>query len=217
MKENLQDRPYVKARVERYRNRPILFEVELHLLNDKPINENENAAWEIIKGAYHNILFNDPHWHFFYEDKYNLIRCSEEFYNDLIEYLEECGVTYIEKNEWEDSSNTVEHYKIIFTELFHQFSMMAIEEYNSNEIVNIFDRVAHCFLNHQYLVLKNYRKHLPAPGLWEPKLLIENGMYRSNYIGYCVGVEEMRGIYNEKLKDIVEYYESKDEEEEIHV
>lgn len=43
------ERPYVKERIKRHNNRPELFEVELHLLNDEPINKNENAAWENYK------------------------------------------------------------------------------------------------------------------------------------------------------------------------
>ena len=208
------DRPYVKARIERYKNLPKLFEVELHLLNDKPINDNENAAWEIIKGAYYNILFNDPHWHFFWEGKFNLIRCSKEFYDKVIEYLDECGVTYIEKGEWRvDGSDTVNYYKVIYTPLFHQFSMMALEEYDCGEITNIFDRVAHCFLNHQYFTLKNYRKVLPLPELWEAKIIHENGMYRANYIGYCVGVNKVMNYYKTK-KQINE--EEPQEEEKLN-
>lgn len=197
------DRPYMKARRDRYADLPKLYEFELHLLNDHPINENEDASWEIIKGAYYNILFDDPHWHFFWEDKYNIIRCSYEFYDELEEYLIECGVTYIERGKWEvDGSRTVNRYKLIYTALFHQFSMMALEEYNCIETAEIFDRVAHCFLNHQYFTLKNYREGLPVPELWEPKIIGENSMYRSKYIGYCIGVNK-----------VVEYYKKKDKEE----
>lgn len=195
-------RPYMKARGDRYLNQPRLFEVELHLLNDKPINDNEDAAWEIIQGAFYNILFEDPHWHFFYEREFNLIRCSEEFYDEVITYLDECGVMYEEKGEWDDGSSTVNKYKPIYRQMFHEFSMMALEKYHYLDITNIFDRVAHCFLNHQYFTLGNYRK--TQPKFWESEIIYRNAMCRSHYTGRCDGIWAMQAWnkeQNEKHKN----------------
>lgn len=198
--DRVEARPYLKKRINDYKlfDSTTLMEVELHKLNDNPINHNEDAAWEIIKGAFHNFLFNDPYWHFFYEDKYNLIRCSQEFYDELVEYLKETGVEYAEKGEWIDGSQTVEGYKMFYMHLFHQFSMMALEEYHTSEIGSIFDRLAHCFLNHQYFALKRYREIYAVPSLWESELIFKNAMYRAHYTGRCDGISEFQEWYEKK-------------------
>lgn len=170
-----------------------LREVELWKLNDKPVNENEDAGWEIIKGAYCEVLQDDSNWHFFYEGKYNIIRCSEEFYEQLLEYLEECGVYYVEKGVWLDGSNTVRLYQQYFMPLFHNFSMLALQEYGHWNISSLLDRVIHCFMNHQHFVLNAYRKiykDKTTQNLLEAKLIGENAVYRAHYIGRCDGILE---------------------------
>lgn len=164
-----------------------LREVHLYTLNGKPINENENAAWEIIKGAYCLILQDDEMWHFFYEGPYNIIRCQEVFYESLLKYLQECGVGYVEKGLWYDGSETVRNYKKIYMPLFHNFSIMALQEYHWTKIKSILDRVVHCFLNHQHFTLGSYREIYGR--LWEARLIVESGVFRADYVGYCNGVE----------------------------
>jgi len=176
-----------------------LNEVWLLGLNEKSINENENAAWEIIKGAYCEVLRNDPEWHFFYENHYNIIRCSLGFYRELLEYLDECGVEYVEKGMWVDGQPTTRDFQHIFQPMFHTFSLMALEEYGWPKIHSIFDRVAHCFLNHQYFVLQKYRNIRPIPTLWESQIISENAMYRSHYVGRCDGIWEADRLYKDAL------------------
>jgi len=179
-----------------------LKEVWLLELNGKPINENTNAAWEIIKGAYCEVLRNDPEWHFFYEDTYNIIRCLPEFYDGLLDYLDECGVLYSQIGRWVDGQSTTLRHQHIFQPMFHTFSMMALEEYKWWTITNILDRVVHCFLNHQYLVLDNYIKTRAYPALWESNLILENAMYRAHYTGRCEGIKGTKQYYEDKKKDV---------------
>jgi len=178
-----------------------LKEVWLLELNGKPINENQNAAWEIIKGAYCEVLRNDSEWHFFYEDIYNIIRCLPEFYDELLDYLDECGVLYSQRGVWIDGQPTTLRHQHIFQPMFHTFSLMALEEYNWWTIPNVFDRVAHCFLNHQYLILGNYVRTRACPALWESFLIQEIAMYRAHYTGRCEGISVTKQHYKDREKE----------------
>lgn len=137
----------------------------------------------------------------FGKGKFNLIRCSEKFYDKLIKYLEECGVTYIERGKWDDGSVIVRQHIDDFCPLFHHFSMLALEE--NPYIYALFDRVAHCFLNHQYFAQKKFRDGLQFPSLWESKIISHNAMARSHYIGRCEYVWEAKEVYRERLKKIL--------------
>jgi len=179
----------------------IVVEVDLKRLNDNPINYNEDASWEIIEGAYCTCLQDDPNWHFFYENTYNIIRCSMKNINPLLEYLEECGVTYKYNGTWIDGSSTVRGHREEFQQMFHAFSMIAIKGYNWRNITYMFDRVAHCFLNHQAFRIKPYRTMFGT--MWEPMLVGENANRRAHYIGEIFGAKAMR----EKFEDRIKVYE----------
>jgi len=158
-----------------------LKELNLTALNGKPINGNINAAWEIIEGAYCLVLEEDPKWHFFYEDSYNIIRCSYEFVDRLKAYLDECGVTYSEPVFWIDSAVAVREHQHIFCPMFHTFSMLAISGYSSNyfELYSLFDRVAHCFLNHQVFRMLPVINRLGSN--WEAQLASSYAVSRAFY------------------------------------
>lgn len=158
-----------------------LKEFNLKKLNGKPINENKNAAWEIIEGAYCVALEKDPKWHFFYEDSYNIIRCSLEFEDDLKTYLDDCGVTYTDPVMWIDGQPTSFKYQHIFCPMFHTFSMMAINGYEYWRLATIFDRIYHCFFNHQFL-LTSY-KYGELSTLWEAQFLANAAIGRAHYTG----------------------------------
>ncbi len=167
-----------------------MLEVELWGLNELVgINEDEETAWELIKYLYNHILINDEHWHFFYENFYNIIRCSESFYPEVIKELDALGVCYKEKGEWIDSSQTVKKYHNIYRDLFHNFSLIAVQEYDADEIHSIYDRLSHCFLNHQFYVLEEYRAMHGRQ--WEAALMNRSAMYRSEYTGMLLknGIE----------------------------
>jgi len=162
-----------------------LKEFNLKKLNGKPINENKNAAWELILGAYCIVLEEDPKWHFFYEDSYNIIRCSAEFEDALAEYLDECGVEYSSPQVWVDGQTSTFKYQHVFSPMFHTFSMMAvIAEYDPDTIENIFDRVYHCFLNHQFLYLCYKYDQDNLHYLWESKILSNAAISRACFTGH---------------------------------
>ncbi len=158
-----------------------LKEFNLKKLNGKSINENKSAAWEIIEGAYCIALEKDPKWHFFYEDSYNIIRCSMEFEEDLKVYLDDCGVEYTGPNVWVDGQPTSFKYQHIFCPMFHTFSMMAINGYEYCSLGTIFDRVYHCFLNHQFLPA--CAKYGDLGALWEARFLSNAAIGRAHFAG----------------------------------
>lgn len=177
-----------------------LLQVNLIELNDKPINENIDAAFEIIKGAYHNVLLNDPNWHFFYEGSYNIIRCSKAYYLDLLSYLDECGVLYEEKGNWSDEQLTTLKNQRVFMQMFHSFSLMAVSSnYNKYDILQLSDRVMHCFLNNQFPYI---HKHVMDQygSMWESNITCKIAYWRAHYIGRCEGIIELRNALKDDEK-----------------
>ena len=158
-----------------------IMEVELWKVEDEDINSDEERAWEIIKEIHQDVLFDDNNWHFFYENFYNIIRCSKRFYPKLIKKLKKLDIKYEEKGEWIDGSITVERYKPIYQELFHSFTMLALREYNCHDIDTIYDRISHCFFNHQFYVLEQLRNAFGRQ--WESHLMGRAAIYRAEHTG----------------------------------
>ena len=197
-----------------------ILEVELWGFGEHTgINEDEKRAWELIKYLYHEVLINDEHWHFFYENFYNIIRCSESFYPEVIKELDVFGVCYKEKGEWIDGSETVQKYLPIYKGLFHNFSLMALQEYEYREIYNIYDRLSHCFLNHQFYVLEGHREKYGRQ--WEASIMNYTAMHRAEYTGMMIkgGVSaDKSNLINTEYRTISEQIEERErliaEEEE---
>lgn len=159
-----------------------IIEIELWSWGEEGINNDEDRAWALIKYLYKKILINDENWHFFYENKYNIIRCSESFFQPVLDELKMFGVVYKVKGEWIDGSRTVEAHKKIYQGLFHYFTLMALEEYEDDDIYHIYDRLSHCFLNHQFYALKGFREKQGKQ--WEARLMSMTAVQRADYNGY---------------------------------
>jgi len=160
-----------------------IYEVRLWGIDGKSFNEDEQRAWEIIKEIHQEVLFDDNNWHFFYENWYNIIRCSAKFYSKLIEKLDSLGVYYKEHGEWIDEQESTRKHQKIFQGVFHYFTLMALEEYDSKDIDGIYDRVSHCFFNHQFYVLEDIRKENGVQ--WEANLMSKAVIERAGYSSYC--------------------------------
>jgi len=157
----------------------LLLEVELWEYEGEGINHDEPRAWELIKEIYNEILYADDEWHFFYENFYNIIRCSKKFYPKLIRKLDKLDVVYKEKGEWVDEQPSTRKHQKIFQKMFNTFTVMALKEYDPSEIKTLYDRVSHCFLNHQYYVLEEYREFNGRQ--WESRLVNEYAFNRANH------------------------------------
>jgi len=159
-----------------------ILEVELWGLGTEGINCDEYQAWEIIKEIYNDILYEDENWHFFYENYYNIIRCSAKFYPKVIRRLQDLGIYYKENGEWIDGQRSTRKYQKVFQGLFHYFTLMALQEYDSDEISGIYDRVSHCFLNHQFFILEDFR--LKHGRQWEAYIMNHATICRADHSSY---------------------------------
>jgi hypothetical protein len=156
-----------------------ILELELWSYGNEGINYDEHKAWEIIKEIYHDILYKDDSWHFFYENYYNIIRCSAKFYPKVIRRLQDLGVYYKEKGKWVDGQYFTRRHQEIFKGLFHYFTLMALKEYDCEEITGIYDRLSHCFINHQYYVLEDFR--LKYGHQWEAYIMNNASIARADH------------------------------------
>jgi len=159
-----------------------ILEVELWTLGTEGINQDEWQAWQIIKEIYEDILIDDENWHFFYENYYNIIRCSAKFYPKVIKRLQDLGIYYKEKGKWIDGQQATRKHQKIFQGLFHYFTLMALRDYDFEEITGIYDRISHCFLNHQYFVLEEFRSKYGHQ--WESYIMSHAAISRADYSAY---------------------------------
>jgi len=160
-----------------------LYEVRLWGLEGESFNKDEHRAWEVMKEIYEEVLFDDENWHFFYENWYNIIRCSASFYPKLIKKLDSLSIYYKECGEWVDEQTATRKYQKIFQGMFHYFTLMALKEYDADDIKGIYDRVSHCFLNHQYYVLEETREKFGKH--WEAEIMSSAMINRIDYNSYC--------------------------------
>ena len=152
--------------------------VEFHLLD---FNEDMEAAWTRILELYNTILKNDDYWHFFYEGKYSIIRCSKKYKNNVEKHLNNNDIVYEYKGPWIDGSTYVEHHKQRFIHIFHEYSMLAIE-LDEDNFVSVADRVCHCFFNHcTYMAVSLRQKY--GINMWEGDIMGHLAISRAGYIG----------------------------------
>jgi len=192
-----------------------IMEVELWCVGEEGINFDEKRAWEIIKEIYTEVLKDDDNWHFFYENNYNIVRCSESFYLEVIKKLKGLDIYYREKGEWVDEQIATRKYQHIYKGLFHYFTLMALEEYDEDDIGMIYDRVSHCFLNHQFYVLEDYKNRYGKH--WEANIMSNALIGRSAYTGmlYEKGIEAHKSnIYDTSEKSFREQIKENFEREE---
>lgn len=177
-------------------------------------NEDLDKAWAKINALYDKVLHKDQNWHFFYEGEYSIIRCSQEFEEKVIEFFEEFDIQYEFNGLWIDGSSVVCKYRKIFQPMLHCFSELAISM-DEVDLLDVADRVTHCFFNHAYYMAKDHRepfKHpdIVDPTLWEAEMMARLSVYRAHYIGKYT-MEK----YIKKLAKKQEQEECEDKEESV--
>lgn len=145
-------------------------------------------AWDILQEIYHKILRQDPVWHFFYEGTFSHLRFSRCFEADVQDILNAKNIKYDRVEVWRDMQGATADYQRIFTYLFHGFSVLAIEV-PYEQLPAIFDRIIHCFLNHNWYKAWPYRKE-QGELLWEGAYIANNALNRAAYQGYCRGLSK---------------------------
>ena len=143
-------------------------------------------AWNILQEIYHSVLHQDPVWHFFYEGTFSHLRFSRCFEPEVQAILNTKNVKYDRIEVWRDAQGPTAEYQRIFTYLFHGFSVLAMEV-PYEQVHEVADRVIHCFMNHQWYKMAPYRKHV-GQSLWEADFIVNNGINRALYEGYCQGI-----------------------------
>jgi hypothetical protein len=208
-------RNFFNELISRFRSEKI-YEVRLWGLNDESFNKDEDLAWQVMIEIYEDVLKDDKNWHFFYENWYNIIRCSASFYPELIKKLDELNVYYVEHGEWVDEQPTTRKHQDIYQGLFHYFTLMSFTGYETDDIKLIYDRVSHCFLNHQFYKLKNYREKRGRH--WESDIMYDVMRGRTDYSAYCFykGINPCRSNHmdtsEKSIKEQVEeHYINKDQ------
>ena len=158
--------------------------IEFFLLD---FNEDLDKAWVKINALYNRILYKDPNWHFFWEGKYSIIRCSQEFEEEVTKFFKEFDIQYKYNGLWVDGSEMVCKYHKIFQPMFHCFSELAIHM-DEPDLFDVADRVTHCFFNHAHYMAKDHREpfkhpYIIDPMMWEATMMARLSVYRALHIG----------------------------------
>jgi hypothetical protein len=178
-----------------------VWEIRLYKIEGIPINRHESVAWGVITDLHELVFKDDPNWHFFWEGWYNIIRFSKVFRDEVKEYLDENEIEYVEEGFWVDGQRMTRLYQDLYKPMFHSFSELAIRDKGENIRENL-DRVIHCFLNHQFFVVRDIRES--QGGAWEPNLIGENLINRSFYLGECNGIIKTERYFSERTVDLEE-------------
>lgn len=126
-------------------------------LKDFDLDEEEN----IIKlmELYDEILNVDDWWHFFREGRESLIRVTEDYAPDTVKFLLDHDVQFEMDGEWVDNIEVTKKYQSEFLYMFHAFSVISVKHWQHmfgseesmnngySELLDLYDRVSHCFLN----------------------------------------------------------------------
>jgi hypothetical protein len=182
--------------------KPIIYEIELYSFPGGKFNDDYVKAWSFIKDLYWDVFKDDENWHFFYEGEFTVIRFSYKFLKDIKAYLNQRNVGTSIAKKWIDSSKIVEKYKEEYAKLFHVFSMFAIFVPTTEELHQVFDRIAHPFCNHNHyrMAINNGIGGENDGGFtnyWmEPDFISQYLVRRAMYSGKCYHGEEIRKKYD---------------------
>jgi hypothetical protein len=148
---------------------------------------------------YHTVLYKDPNWHYFIEGEYNHLRFSNKFWVEIEEILELHKVNYEDPQLWVDEQGITKKYQDVFQKMFHSFSLLAVQEYDEDDIELLLDRVIHCFMNHQTIFLPEHCKKFGNS--MEPSMVANYAVGRANYIGRIEEHNNIAEVYNDNLAE----------------
>ncbi len=146
---------------------------------------------------YHDVLHKDPNWHYFVENTYNHIRFSSKFWPEVRDILNLHGVQRSPVKNWVDEQDITRKYQDVFQKMFHSFSLLAVQEYDEDEIDQLLDRVIHCFMNHQVIFLPEHREKFGTN--MEAVLISNNAIARAHYTGKLAENDSVASVYKTKL------------------
>ena len=108
----------------------------------------------MVRRIYELVLAKDENWHFFNEYDKVVIRYTKEFYEKLYismktianEFTENTHIEY-SFADYEENVEATQKYLGSFIQIFHGFSMLAINIKHEEDLAGVTDRVLHCWLN----------------------------------------------------------------------
>jgi len=74
----------------------------------------------LLLRLYHTILYKDPNWHYFIEGKYNHLRFSHKFWEEIKDMLDLHEVNYHDLQQWINEQGITREYQDIFQNMNHQ-------------------------------------------------------------------------------------------------
>ena len=179
---------------------------------------------EFINEVFNVVLKEDNLWHFFDEQEEGIfLRCSQEFADDLNEWLNKNGY-WFKRDVYKEDSPVVAKFFWYFQKIFHLNSLMAIDFYNdftldfiddieprykeinlSAWVGGVVERLSHCFLNNLQEYTYTYRKisesRFGHDRAWESFVVAETLVDRSMWLGmresYLNAKKEMKRNNND--------------------
>lgn len=163
-------------------------EFQLLNLRKHTFNHDMPKAWKVLRRLYNKVLKEDPLWHFLYEGTFTALRFSATKSDAVIRILEKSKVKFRNCGPWvQDSQQATRDYQVVFTYLFHGFSVLAME-HKKEDARLVVDRIIHCAINP--LIYRGYRG-APDNPLWESDLIADNALGRAFYNGKVQGILEV--------------------------
>lgn len=185
--------------------------LDIHTLGDDDAKVGTEEGYVRFKALllelYHDVLCKDPNWHYFIEGTYNHLRFSNKFWPEVRDILNLHGVQHGPVKDWIDDQDITRKYQDVFQKMFHSFSLLAVQEYDEDEIDQLLDRVIHCFMNHQTIFLPKRRKKYGTN--MEATLISNNAVSRAHYTGRLAEGSAIVEAYNAKLDEYREHCNNK--------
>lgn len=155
-----------------------------------------------IMYLYDTYLKDDHYWHFIYEGDYTLIRCSYKYAKSVERYLDKNEIDHKPITWWQEGTHVTTRYQMLFRDIFHSTSVLAIEMSKNKEedfyISQSADRIVHIFLLQAiYLAemngdLDRFRKIGYGIQYWEADHMADLAKFRAYNIGKIDGHNQLQ-------------------------
>lgn len=180
--------------------------------NLEDFNGDMREAFGTLFYIYQNSLHTDPDWHFFYEGDFTILRCGEEWVEDVRTFLAQKKVSFKwHPKEWKEPWELTLDFQGCFGPIFHSFSVLVMELFKRKQIttrsdeliLNSADRIIHPFLN-----MATYLKYFQAGGggskplvKWEAEVMATLTIQRAHIAGMIVGEQRMKRIMEAERRE----------------
>ena len=138
-------------------------------------------AKDLLQLLYHNVLINDPFWHFIWEGSFVVLRISKNNKKKVEAFFKKFHLRYHFKGVYgKDGQLSTERYQKVFTYIYHGFSILAMED--TSNIYNFIPELSEHGHN------------------WEPIIISRNAVRRAFHIGCNVTQPDPPPSYTKPAK-----------------